>query len=142
MKDVKFGIYSSLLRQAGFKATPGRLALLELFNKTEKPLSIKDIQKSLKQANLDQATIYRIISALESKGIIRQVDFQHGHAHYELTSREHHHHLICEQCGKIVDISKCDTSKVERQALKIGNFSKINKHSLEFFGICNICAKK
>src|SRR5689334_18205952 len=131
MKNAPTEIYGTLLRQAGFKATPGRLALLKLFDKTKKPLSIKDIQKKLKQTNPDQATIYRIISALESKGIIRQVDVQHGHAHYELTSREHHHHLICEQCGKMVDISKCDTSKVERQALKIGNFSQINKHSLE-----------
>jgi Fur family ferric uptake transcriptional regulator len=130
------------LRQAGFKATPGRVEVLELLDKSKKPLSIKDIKQSLKRGELDQATIYRMVNDLKQAGVIRQVDFLHDHAHYELAAHKHHHHLICEKCGKVADISKCNIGALEQEALKIGDFAKINHHSLEFFGICNSCAKK
>lgn len=130
-----------LLHQAGFRATPGRLAVLDLLAKTQKPLSIKNIRSRLKRGDLDQATLYRMVSALEKARVLGAVDFRHGHAHYELAAREHHHHLICERCGKVVDVSACDTSKIQVQALKISGFAKITNHSLEFFGLCKSCAR-
>lgn len=134
--------HPTLLRDAGLKATPARLAVLNLLSMAKKPLSINDIKQDLKRhSSIDQATIYRIIKALEKKGLIKQVDFQHGHAHYELRTHDHHHHVVCENCGKVADISKCDTTDIEKQALKISGFSKINDHSLELFGLCNKCAK-
>lgn len=134
--------FKDMLRKAGFKATLGRVAVLELLSKNKKPLSIKDIQEKLKGEKLDQATLYRMMSALEEVGILRATDFGHGHAHYELETKDHHHHLTCQRCGKIVDISACDTHDLEKQALKIGRFSTITKHSLELFGICQACTKK
>lgn len=142
MQSVKLQQYKSLLHDMGFKATPARLSVIGLFHKAQKPLSISAVQNHLKTASIDLATIYRIIKALEKQKLIKQVDFQHGHAHYELATRKHHHHLICQKCGKVVDISKCDTSGLEKQALKIGGFTKINSHSLEFFGICRACKNK
>lgn len=133
--------YKNLLKDAGFRATPARLGLLKLFHQAKKPLSIAGIQHKLPRQSIDLATIYRIINALLEKNIITQVDFQHGHAHYELATREHHHHIICQKCGRVADISKCDTSNIEKQALKIGGFKTITSHSLEFYGLCNSCAK-
>jgi Fur family ferric uptake transcriptional regulator len=141
MESVKLEQYRTLLHALGFRATPVRLCIIELFHKAKKPLSIAEIQDDLKN-DADLATIYRIVNALGVAGLIKQVDFQHGHAHYELATREHHHHLICQKCGKVVDISKCDTSGLEKQALKIGGFAKINSHSLEFFGVCSSCKNK
>jgi len=128
------------LRGHNLKVTPARLGILDVLTHTKKPISIQDI--SLKLKNTDLATLYRTLETLKDLGIVTQVDFQHGHAHYELAARKHHHHLICQKCGKVADISKCDTSGLEKQALKIGGFAKINSHSLEFFGICNACKRK
>ncbi len=133
--------FSSLLHQAGFKATPTRLALLGLFHKTGKPLSIRYIQEHLSTKNTDQATVYRMVNALLQSGVVKYVDLKHGHGHYELASSSHHHHAICEKCGKIADVS-CDTKTLQAKILKSSGFSKINDHSLEFFGICDKCAAK
>ena len=138
----KLSPFRSRLHSAGFRATPGRLAVLELLEKNKRPLSIKDVQERLHRKDLNQATLYRMVNALEKAGVLRAVDFRHGHAHYELENKSHHHHLICENCGKVADVSKCDTSKIEAQVLKIGGFDRITKHSLEFFGLCKRCAKK
>lgn len=133
---------AQLLRTAGFKATTGRIALLALLDKSLKPLSIKDMQAKMKSQELDQATIYRIVHALKNRGVIRQVDFQHSHAHYELSIHGHHHHLICRGCGKVVDLSDCNLKSLEKQILKVSKFANVTGHSLEFFGTCPSCFKK
>lgn len=131
----------AMLQQAGFKATPGRVALLKLLRETQKPLSIQDIRKQLTGKKLDQATVYRVLEALRSKGIIEMVNMEHGHAHFELVSA-HHHHAICTNCGKVVDVSRCKTKKLDEEVKKIAGFTNIYRHSLEFFGLCKSCAAK
>lgn len=134
-------IYKDLLHKSNLKATPARLAILHLFEKSPTPLSIGDIVKNLPKNKVDLVTVYRIINALSEKNILRQIEFQHGHAHYEL-QKTHHHHLICEVCGKVVDIPNCNIDSLKRQALAQTDFAEVNEHSFELFGICNSCAKK
>lgn len=128
------------LRENNLKATPARLEILDVLTHAKKPLSINDVEAKLKGTDL--ATLYRTFETLKDLSLVNQVDFRHGHAHYELADREHHHHLVCQKCGKVADISKCDTSGLEKQALKISGFASINSHSLEFFGLCSSCKKK
>jgi Fur family ferric uptake transcriptional regulator len=137
---IKQNESQALLHEAGFKATPARLALLALFKKTGKPISIKYIQEHLGTKDTDQATVYRMVNALEQSGVVKYVDLKHGHGHYELASSSHHHHAVCEKCGKIQDVS-CDTKTLQAKILKSSGFAKINEHSLEFFGICKSCDK-
>lgn len=131
-----------LLQNAGFRATPGRIAFLQLLQKATEPLDIQDAIKKLRGHALDQATVYRIVEALRRKGIIQFVNLEHGHIHFELVSPTHHHHAICEHCGTIVDISKCNISHFEIEVKKVAGFENINRHSLEFFGTCKACSKK
>jgi Fur family ferric uptake transcriptional regulator len=134
--------YRPLLQKAGLKVTPERLSILDVLNNVKKPTSVKDLKEKLKGKEVDQATIYRNMETLTKGNVIRSVNFQHDHNHYELVNDDHHHHLICENCGKVVDVSKCDTSKIEQQVKKLGNFATINSHALEFFGLCKNCVKK
>lgn len=134
--------FSPLLKTVGLKATPDRMAILDTLSKSKKPLSVKDLKEKLAKIDVDQATIYRNMEILAKNNLIRPVNLRHGHNHYELIENKHHHHLICENCGKIVDVSKCDTSKIENQIKKLGNFAKINTHALEFFGTCKTCSNK
>ncbi len=129
------------LTTAGLKVTPARLLVLEVLTNTEKPLSIQDIQKKLGKKSADQATVYRTIEIFKKNGIVRQVNFEHDHAHFELNTNSHHHHIICQNCGKVVDISNCNITSLEKEILKKSGFKSIQKHSLEFFGTCNRCKK-
>ena len=134
--------HATLLRDRGLKATPARVAVLSLFSVTAKPLSIQNILDQIKSASADQATIYRITEAFKTAGLIREVNLEHGHTHFVLNTKEHHHHIVCEKCGKVVDISNCDLDPLQKEVLKKSGFSSINRHSLEFFGICQQCQNK
>jgi Fe2+ or Zn2+ uptake regulation protein len=133
--------YATLLRESGLKATPRRIHLLSLLSKATKPLSAHEFKSAWKQGEADVVSIYRALEALASAGIVRRVDLQHGHTDYELViPGEHHHHLVCTDCGTIEDFEGCPAESIERAALKESSkFSSLQQHSLEFFGICNTC---
>jgi Fur family transcriptional regulator, ferric uptake regulator len=134
--------FKALLRKSGYKATPSRLAVLALLEKNRKPMSAQKIIDGIGSA-MDQATVYRILKDLKSKGIIRQVDLRHNHAHYELSNADDHHHLVCIRCGTIEDVHDCGIEEVQGTILRRSkNFEEINQHALEFYGICKACAKK
>ena len=142
-KSEQQNSFKNVLRKGGFKATPARLAILEIFKKSKQPLAAQEIIDALPR-DTDQATVYRTLKSLKLKGIIRQVDLRHNHAHYELASvDEHHHHIICIHCGKIEDVPHAGARTLETAVLRESKFfAEIQQHSLEFYGICKTCARK
>lgn len=135
--------FPSLLRRHGFKATPKRVALLEALRDAKSPLKTDDILEKLKRTPLDQATLYRALKELKEANIVRQIDFQHGHAHYELAGKDDHHHLVCIRCKKVENFTGCGIEAVvKRIAKQSKGFGEITQHSLELFGVCKECEKK
>ncbi len=129
-----------MLREAGLKATPTRIALLEFLSKSSKPLAVPRIVKALRN-RLDHATVYRNLRALERERLVRRVDFRHDHAHFELGDPKDHHHFICLRCGETEDFTGCNVAQVTRRALgKSKKFETVSEHSLEIFGTCKKCA--
>jgi Fur family transcriptional regulator, ferric uptake regulator len=132
--------FSAVLRQGGYKATPGRVLLLRTLFSEKEPVTVSYLEKKLRRA-LDKVTLYRALESMVSSGVVREVDFRHGHAHYELEIlRKHHHHIVCTECGLVEDVD-CDTKPFVRQVEKKSKrFSMIESHSMEFFGVCRSCA--
>jgi Fur family ferric uptake transcriptional regulator len=129
------------LRDAGFRSTEGRLALLSELKRSHKPLPVEPLVYKLR-AHLDEANVYRALEAFVRVGIARHVDFQHGHAHYEFVHGDDHHHIVCTSCDKIEDFIGCEYDKLVRTAMKQTKaFAKVTNHSVELFGLCNSCAK-
>jgi len=88
-----------MLRNAGFRATYGRVALLEALERAGKPLRVETAAKAVK-GKLDLTNTYRALEALCAASLVRRVDLGHAHAHYELiATKPHHHHYVCEDCG-------------------------------------------
>lgn len=134
--------FSSVLRANGYKATPARLHVLSVLKSADHPLTTQEILKKL-GGKVNQATVYRTLESLLAVSIVRQVDMQHGHAHYELLSGStHHHHLICRSCGQTEDVPRCGIEAIEASVLqKSKTFANIEDHALEFFGQCKKCIK-
>lgn len=133
--------FAAVLHKGGYKATPGRVLLLKTLFDEAQPVTVSYLEKKLKKA-LDKVTLYRALESMVTSGVVREVDFRHGHAHYELQAlRPHHHHVVCTNCNLVEDVA-CNTEpfvkKVEKSAKK---FSAIDDHSMEFFGVCDSCAK-
>lgn len=130
-----------ILKEAGLKKTEARLALIDLLEKEDNPLDVSTIIDGLKVdgIRIDQATVYRILDILTQKGLINRLEFGEGKYRYEL-QKSHHHHLICQECGRIEDVEGSFVDELEKE-IKTKNGFLVKTHSLEFFGVCRYCQK-
>ena len=133
----------TLLRSNGLKVTPARLEVLAVLEKAREPMTIDDICGWLKDQTINAATVYRTVKSLNDEGVVKQIDFRHGHGHYELVADNDHHHIICVSCGKVEDFEGCFVEKIVQTVLKeTKGFAQVTDHALELFGLCKVCAKK
>lgn len=125
------------LREKGYRLTEPRKQVLEAL--TFHPQSVADIVTSLKknQANVDMATVYRTLEVLVELGVVGKTKFHNKTSMFELLSEDHHHHLICNDCGSIEDIP-LDEVLLMNQVNDQTKF-QVQSHSLEFFGLCVNC---
>src|SRR5579864_2711819 len=117
--------FKSLLKKNSLKSTSARLALLNVFEKNNQPLSVKDLSERLEDTGVDTVTLYRNVESLENAGVLKKIFIDNKQSYYELNSTEHHHHLVCEKCGRIEDIKDCKVS-VSNKAIRQSNFDHIN----------------
>lgn len=128
--------FEDMLRSGGYKATPGRVLLLKTLFSEDMPVGVSYLEKKLTHA-LDKVTLYRALQSMVRSGLVREIDFRHGHVHYELDAlRKHHHHVVCTVCGKVEDAECVVTPQLKKKS----SFKNITDHAVEFFGICNACA--
>lgn len=128
------------LKGVFLKATPARLAVLNILENADKPIDISTIIEYMKQNNVktDPASIFRIMNSFTDKGITKQVQLHEDKFRYELSSKKDHHHLVCENCGGIEDISDNFIAGIETEIKSKKRFL-VKSHSLEFFGVCKQC---
>ncbi|CAN5210390.1 Fur family transcriptional regulator [soil metagenome] len=128
------------LRGKDLKATPARLAAMKLFESSAHPLDVTAIITNLKKQHItiDPATAFRMVNTFTDKGLTKQIQFFEGKYRYELSSKLDHHHLVCEVCGNIEDVSDCSLKPLEKQIKRQQKFL-VKHHSLEFYGICENC---
>jgi Fur family ferric uptake transcriptional regulator len=129
--------------------TVPREIILNLLSRTSKHMSAKDIYASLYTLypGIGLTTIYRTLELLYRLGFVQKVTAGDGQSRYELKSedkKDHHHHLICTNCGKIVDYRDFVQQelelirKTEETLAKKHNFL-IQDHNIEFLGLCEKC---
>jgi len=126
-----------------------REAILELLSKSSKHMSAKEIYASLYNTypGMGLTTVYRTLDLLARMDIITKITLSDGQSRYQFKSggkKDHHHHLICTNCGKIIDYSEFLNEelelvrKTEERLAKKYNFI-IQNHNIEFLGICKKC---
>jgi Fur family ferric uptake transcriptional regulator len=129
------------LSSHNLKVTGTRKAVVDLIEKAKKPVDAQFLVENLqKKGDIDRATVFRILNVLTGHGILRKLEFGEGKARYELNKTDHHH-FICTSCGLVEDISDCNISELEEEISKKKKIH-IERHSLEFFGLCDNCFKK
>jgi Fur family ferric uptake transcriptional regulator len=132
----------TLLKQAGYRLTKPRRAVAHALLSAQTPLSIEEIHSRLGNRSINRVSIYRTIQLLCDLGIVRRLQFHEGFARYELADPfgSHHHHFVCDLCGRVEDIDACPLAATE-QAIIRRTRSRITSHSLEFYGVCEACAQ-
>jgi Fe2+ or Zn2+ uptake regulation protein len=133
-----------ILKGKGYKATPARLAILEIFTKSKVPITAEVVCRELKKdknnRGINEATVYRTLTSFAEDHILKRVDFRKESAYFELAD-EHHHHITCIKCETVEDFESKDVEKALGGVVRNSSrFISIQDHSLELFGFCRKCS--
>ena len=130
----------ALLKQKGFRITAPKRELLDIFlANQDRMLSVSDVFHLLPDGSgIDNATVYRNIQKFSELGVLESMVDDRGVSRYTLQEKEHHHYLICTQCGRIIRFP-CTTHYWNSFA-EGADFTE-TMHKLEVYGICASCKK-
>ncbi|TLD40186.1 MAG: Ferric uptake regulation protein FUR [Candidatus Jettenia ecosi] len=135
--------FKEYLLSKKLKFTPERQAILDRIFANHKHFEADELLVDLRNNNLkiSKATIYRTLSLLVKSGLLREVIFGERHAHYEhVYGHEHHDHLVCNKCGKIIEFIEHRIEKLQDEVCKSKKF-KPESHRLQIQGLCEDCNK-
>ena len=126
------------LKSTGLKATLPRLKILEIFQKgTQRHMTAEDVFRVLleERSDIGLATVYRVLTQFEQAGILTRHHFESDRAVYELNQGHHHDHIVCMECGQVVEFYDPELEALqERIAARYG--FEIVDHSLYLYGRC------
>lgn len=137
-EEKKFKEY---LKAKGLKLTPERQSILRQVFADHKHFEADELLVAMRQHSkkVSKATIYRTLFHLVKSGLLREVVFGEKHAHYEhVFGHEHHEHLVCLSCGKIIEFSSQKLEKLKDDLCRENKF-KAKSHRLQIFGLCVDC---
>ena len=129
---------SSELRKAGLKVTLPRMKILDILENTgSRHQSAEDVYKALLDTGEDigLATVYRVLTQFEAAGLVTRHHFEGGHSVFELNEGHHHDHIVCVQCGSVVEFLDQTIERCQEQVANREGF-RIRDHSLIIYGDC------
>lgn len=126
------------LKRAGLKITLPRVKILSILQEPKNQhISAEDVYKILLDQNeeIGLATVYRVLNQFDDAGIVTRHHFEGGKSVFELSHKQHHDHLVCLKCGKVVEF---EDDLIEQRQLDIAkkNNIKLTNHSLYLYGEC------
>ncbi len=133
--------FRSFLVEKGLKSTRQREEILDEFLRDGAHLSAEDLYMRVRSNNprIGYATVYRTLKLFAECGIAEQRQFGDGQTRYESTTvDEHHDHLICTCCGKIVEFEDPEIEHLQEKVAAAHGFI-IERHRLNLFGRCRDC---
>mgnify|MGYP001139478890 CR=1 FL=1 len=136
----------------GSRITFPRRVIIDFFHKNRGHFTADEVYSKISAhyPGIGIATVYRTLNILHEQGILDKFDFDDNKAKYELSQEhigyKHHHHMICSNCGKVIeynDFSDDEKKFIEHisENLKKKYGFTIKKHVLYFKGICASCNK-
>lgn len=133
-----------MLKEKGYKLTPQRRAVLNIIMENPgKHLTTEEIYDLVKVQcpDIGLATVYRTLQILDEMDLIMKINLDDGCSRYEYNVHQddhEHHHLICTNCGKIMEVNEDLLDSIERQIENDYDFT-ITDHKVKFFGLCSKC---
>ncbi|MBT3697358.1 MAG: ferric iron uptake transcriptional regulator [Gammaproteobacteria bacterium] len=125
------------LKDAGLKVTHPRSEILDILQANpEMHLSADEIHNKLvdNKQSIGLATVYRVLTQLEIAGLIQKNQFSDNQSSYEI-KKQHHDHLICTKCGKIIEFMNDDLEKLQEKISDKYQF-RLDSHVMTLFGVC------
>lgn len=143
--DKLLANFKALLKKNGLKFTIQREVILETLYSSDEHLTPEALHQLIqkKHPNLKTgiATIYRTLSLLEESDMVTSLSFGAQGKKYELGAKEHHDHMICTECGEIIEFVDAQIEERQHKIAEEYGF-KMTDHSMQIYGICKKCQNK
>lgn len=142
MLHIRLETAIDTLKQSGVRITPQRHAVLEYLLSAKTHPTADEIYKALedKFPNMSVATVYNNLRILKELGLVRELTYGDDSSRFDSNTDEHYH-IICDECGKIVDFHYPTLDEIESLAEKVSGF-EISYHRMELYGKCETCSAK
>lgn len=126
------------LKKAGLKVTLPRLKILEILKMPQhQHVSAEDVYKILLEQGeeIGLATVYRVLNQFDDAGILNRHHFEGSKSVFEISHKEHHDHLVCLDCGKVIEFED-ETIEQRQIAIASEHGIELSNHSLYLYGRC------
>lgn len=136
-------ILHQYIKEKKLKNSEQRFLILEEFLKSGKHLCVEELYELVKanDPGIGIATIYRTLRLFCQCGICQELKFDDGISRFEhFHGKKHHDHLICENCGKLIEVFDPEIEKMQEKLASKNDFT-ISHHKLEIYGLCSDCNK-
>ncbi len=130
------------LTKQGYRLTPQRLMILSAIEESDSHISAEEIHARIvaRYPNVNVSTVYRTLELLKRLGLVTETDLGEGRVKYHPAEKGHHHHLVCQECGAIIDLDESLLTPLKSALLREYQFSADLKH-LAILGRCLNCAR-
>ena len=134
MSDID--LIAERLALRGHRITPSRRRVLDAVLAQPAHFTVDDVLRSTR--NVGRATVFRTMKLLLDLNLVCRILLDDGAMHYRVSTRGHHHHLVCIDCGRVEDFSQCDVRALTRDLAEATGY-EIERHWLEVYGRCHAC---
>lgn len=145
--------FQEIFKEQGHRFTLPRKVILEVLQKRRDHPSAEEIYHEVhKQSpSIGITTVYRTLELLINWSLVHKFDFGDKRARYELINKlgakTHHHHLICNNCKKIINYYDFSDSEIKLLDEIQNHLSQkfdfvITNHMVKFYGFCRECEEK
>jgi Fur family ferric uptake transcriptional regulator len=130
------------ITEQGYRLTPQRMMIISVIEGSDHHISAEEIYAQVvsRYPNVNISTVYRTLELLKRLDLVTETDMGEGRVRYHPADKGHHHHLVCQECGTIIDLDESLLAPLKQSLLKQYGFSAELKH-LAILGRCENCRK-
>ena len=143
--------YLAILKEKGFKITPLRQAILDVFQKKRTTLTAEKLCEAIRRRipNAGLQSVYRNMADFMEAGIVEEIFLEKRKVAFALCNgvSAHHHHAVCRRCGRSEEVQACELDSVAQtlsrsfRKLKKKIGFQIERHFLQLEGLCSVCRR-
>ena len=132
-----------VLSDSGLKFTRQRALILKIIRQGRGHLDADEVYRRAreKEPRLSLSTVYRSLQKLKELGLVDELHFDENHHHYEVKSTSEHHHLMCLNCGQVIEIDYPLARYVKKTVNEAKDFDIIEAE-VHMSGYCPKCRKE
>ena len=132
-----------LLEKYNLKKTKPRIAILNVLEKAQLPLTADEVFFALKSKDINLSTVYRTLNTFVKSGLAKKEVNKEKENIFLLMHDEHddHHVLVCVKCHKVVPLKGCPYHEAN-EAIETETGFVIEDHNTEIYGVCPDCNKQ